>query len=106
MKNRHISNAEILFRGQFLAGLPALLIMFLTIILLDEFTSMDYRIRVLVSIVPGWIYWRYAIESWIKWCLNNNIERERLHKIGKYGLLIWQRSHIDEIADNKQKPWF
>lgn len=106
MGQKQVSSNEVMWRGQLFVNFPAVSIMALTIILLDEFVTMDYSGKVLISIVLGWVYWSYAIKNWIKWSLKNNVDRERLYKIGKYGLLIWNKENIDEVADNKRKPWF
>lgn len=106
MNSKEISNADIMLRGQLLVNLPAILIMMISIILLGEIFELGYRESVLISIIPGWIYWSFSIKKWIKWSLKNNVDRDRLYKIGRNGLLIWNKENIDEVADNKHKPWF
>lgn len=106
MNQKKVSNTDVMLRGQLLVNLPSIIIMILCIIMLGEIFEMDHRESVLISIIPGWIYWSISVKKWIKWSLKNNVDRNTLYKIGKNGLLIWNRENIDEVADNKHKPWF
>ena len=105
-QKNQLSNYQILFRGQMHVNVPAILINLLCFFGLTIFADLSFKLAVIIGFILSWIYWSYAIKNWIKWAVEeNNIDQERLYKIGKYGLLLWNRDHIKQVIENKKKPW-
>ena len=103
---KQLSNYQILFRGQMNVNVPAILIILLSLFLLTIYADLSFNLSAIIGFVLSWIYWSYAVRNWIKWAaIENNVEQERLYKIGKYGLLLWNRDHIKQVVENKKKPW-
>jgi uncharacterized oligopeptide transporter (OPT) family protein len=104
---KQLSNYEIFIKGQLKVNLPAILIIFSSLFGLTIYADLSFKISVIVGGILSWIYWSFAIKKWIKWAIiENNIEKDRVYKIGKNGFLLWNMSQIDEVIDNKKKPWF
>jgi len=104
--NNELSDFQIMLRGQMHVNVPSGLIVILTLFILTVFGDVNFKIAVLIGFALGWIYWAYAIKNWIKWAVGqNNVDQDRLYKIGKYGLLFWNKDHIAEVIENKKKPW-
>lgn len=102
-----LSNFEILMKGQLTVNLPCLIIIFLSFYGLSIYSNLNPKLSILIGFVLSWIYWSFSVKRWIKWAvIENHIDREKLYKIGKLGLLLWNKNHIDEVVDNNKKPWF
>lgn len=105
-KNK-ISNYQIQFRGQLYVNIPATLIILFSLFILTIYVDLSLNISVIIGGIFAWIYWTYAVKNWIKWAvIENNVDYNRLYKIGKYGLLLWNRDHIKQVVENNKKPWF
>jgi hypothetical protein len=105
-KNK-ISNYQIQFRGQLYVNIPATLIILFSLFILTIYVDLSLNISVIIGGIFAWIYWTYALKNWIKWAaIENNVGHERLYKIGKNGLLLWNRDHLKQVVENKKKPWF
>ena len=104
--NNQITNYKISLKGQLTVNLPVALIIFFCLFFFTIVFDFSFKIAVLIGFLFSWIYWTYAVKSWIKWAvLEKNVDKDRLYKIGKYGLLIWNKDHIIQVIENKKKPW-
>lgn len=106
-ENSQLSNYQIQSRGQMYVNVPAILIILFSFFVLTIYADLSFRLSVIIGFVLSWIYWSYAEKNWIKWAVvENNVDQERLYKIGKNGFLLWNRDHIKQVVENKKKPWF
>ena len=104
---KQLSNYEIVVKGQLQVNLPSLAIFIYTIYCLTFYTELNFKFSVFIGSIVCYIFWSFVIKKWIKWAvIENSIERDRLYKIGKKALLLWNRNQINEVLDNKKKPWF
>ncbi len=101
-KTEQISNTKIFIIGQLMVNLPVLLIMSSIVFLTNYYLQLKLNLSFLIGFIAGWVYWAYSVEKWIKWAFLNNVEKERIYKIGKSGLLIWNINGINRI-ENKLK---
>ena len=103
---KQLSNYQIFFRGQIYVNIPATLIILFSLFVLTIFADLSFKLSAIIGFVLSWIYWSYAIKNWIKWAvIENNVDQERLFKIGRNGFLLWNRDHIKQVVENKKKPW-
>ncbi len=103
---KQLSSFEIFLRGQLSVNLPVTVIILISFFGLAIYADLSFKLSAIIGCALGWIYWSYAVKNWIKWAaIENNIDHERLYKIGKYGLLLWNRDHIKQVVENKKKPW-
>lgn len=65
--------------------------------------NLDYRSSGIIGCVAGCLLWGILIRKWIVWCLNNDVEPDRILKLGKSSLLLWGRNQIDEILKKRQQ---
>jgi hypothetical protein len=103
MSTKLLSNYDISLRGQLTVNLPVTLIMLLVFILVTLFET-SLRTNVLIVFVSGWISWSFLVKNWIKWAVKNNVDEERLYKIGKSGLLIWSKFTIETVTKKNRPP--
>ena len=92
---------EIITKGQFWVNLPVATVMLLTWYLVLVYFNLDYRLSGIIGFAIGWLFWEVLIRKWIRWCLDNNVEPERILKLGKRTLLLWGRREIDEILKKR-----
>ncbi len=65
--------------------------------------NLDYRLSGIIGCLTGWLLWEILIRKWIVWCLNNDVEPDRILNIGKRSLLLWGRNQINDILEKRQK---
>jgi hypothetical protein len=105
--NKELSSFEIVNKGYLWVNIPSIIIT-ITIItitvwfVLTAYIEINGKISAIVGGIIGWIYWEFTITKWIIWALNNNVDPDRLLKIGKNSLLLWNNRKIDSIL-NKRK---
>ena len=92
---------KIILIGNLMVNLPItlviLLILFSVIIL---FGSSMMVPALLISTFIGWYLWAFLLEKWRLWGLRNNVEPERLYRLGKLGLINFYRYRI--IKEEKE----
>ncbi|SFA99083.1 hypothetical protein SAMN05660845_1187 [Flavobacterium swingsii] len=103
--DKNLTDFQIALRGQLLVNVPIIIISLASIFVLNTLIQ-NFNISVLIGTLFGWFYWKFSAAKWIKWADKNNVNHERLYKIGKKGLLIWNRKYITDVIENNQKPWF
>ncbi|MEW5677474.1 hypothetical protein ABGT15_14280 [Flavobacterium enshiense] len=102
---KKITDFQISMRGQLMVNLPVTIIIVVTSIFLSDMLN-DSRGTIFVGCVFGWVYWKIMTPKWVQWATNRGVDIERLYRIGKSGLLVWNRQYIVDIVDKKKKPWF
>ena len=79
--------------GQVIVNLPV------TVAIIISFFSfwqlgLPYVLSIILSSGVGWFFWGKLLEKWKMWALNNGVERDRLFKLGKIGLINFYRHRI------------
>lgn len=101
-ENKELSTIELINRGWLMVNIPAVIIILIIWYCLIAYVELNGQVSAIIGGAIGWLYWGFAIKRWVKWALDNNIEPDRLLKVGKSSLLLWNRRIIDEVL-NKQK---
>jgi len=99
---KKLSNFCIIAKGYLWVNLPITVIILVIWYVSTMFFSVSNFIGVFVGSSVGWIYWEYAIKKWIKWALYNNVNQDKLLKIGQLSLLLWNRTTIDKVVNSKK----
>ncbi len=79
--------------GELMVNVPVTLIIIVAIIILNAITE-QWNLSVIISSCIGWIVWSKFLKNWVNWGIKNSIEKERLYKLGKYGLINFTKSRI------------
>lgn len=101
MKNKGISNQELIMKGYLWVNIPAIIIILSVWFVLVTIINLNNVFSIFIGGALGWIYWEFLIRKWISWALNNDVDKERLYKIGKISLLLSNRFTIDKISNSK-----
>lgn len=102
MNNRELTNAEVIVKGYLWVNLPIMIIIISVWFCLSQFTDLGTGVSALFGTAIGWCYWEISIKKWVRWCLDNDIDPDRLLKIGQISLLLWNRSTIDKVLNEKK----
>lgn len=102
IKKNELSTFEIVFKGYLWVNIPIIVIALLVWYFLLLFFNFSSSISILIGTSIGWIYWELTIKKWVKWALDNNVEPDRLLKIGQLSLLLWNKSTIDKVLNEKK----
>jgi hypothetical protein len=105
MSNKILSDYDISLRGQLSVNLPVIFIIILTAFGLSMFFNVNFRIALFIGMVLGWSYWSYSVKKWIQWATRNDVDINRLLKIGKRGLLIWSINTIETVTKHNKTPF-
>lgn len=102
MNDKELSTVEIINRGYLWVNIPSIIIILLIWFGLTAYLEVNGKISAIIGGAIGWIYWELTIKKWIIWALNNNVDPDRLLKIGKKSLLLWDRKKIDSILNQSK----
>lgn len=102
-KKKRLSTIELINRGYLLVNIPSIIIILIVWFCLLAYFEFNGKISAVLGGIFGWIYWSVAIKKWIKWALDNNVEPDRLLKIGQLSLLLWNRKIIDKVLYDKKQ---
>ncbi len=105
MNNKNLSDYNISLRGQLLVNLPVIVIIIFTAFGLSMFLDLNFKIALLVGMVLGWSYWSYSVKKWIQWAVKNDVDIDRLIKIGKKGLLVWSKNTVEMVTKHNKTPF-
>lgn len=100
--SKELSTIEIVNRGWLLVNIPSIIIILVVWFCLAAYLEINGKISAIIGGALGWIYWEFTIKKWIKWALDNNVEPDRLLKIGQFSLLLWNSRQIDKILNEKK----
>lgn len=100
--NKRLSTIEIVNRGWLLVNIPSIIIILVVWFCLVAYLEINGKISAIIGGSLGWVYWEFTIKKWIKWALDNNVEPDRLLKIGQFSLLLWNSRQIDKILNEKK----
>lgn len=103
-----LSFLKIILRGYLVINIPIVIIMISSWLVLVCYTNFNFTLCVIYAIILGWIYWEITIPIWIRWALKKNIADDRLLRIGKASLLLWNDRQIKKvrkkIGNENKKP--
>jgi hypothetical protein len=102
MNNKEISTSELVTKGYLWVNIPAIVIILIVWFSLVAYLELNGKISAIIGGAVGWIYWEFTIKKWVKWALDNNVEPDRLLKIGQISLLLWNKSAIDKVLKEKK----
>ncbi|TDO84014.1 hypothetical protein EV143_101459 [Flavobacterium chryseum] len=105
MSDKKLSDYDISLRGQLTVNLPVIFIILVIGFGLIMFFDLHFKIAMIIGVILGWIYWSFSVKNWIEWAVSNNVEEDRLLKIGKRGLLIWSKNTIETVTKNNKVPF-
>lgn len=100
--SKELSTTEIVNRGWLLVNIPSIIIILVVWFCLAAYLEINGKISAIIGGALGWIYWEFTIKKWIKWALDNNVNPDRLLKIGQFSLLLWNSRQIDKILKEKK----
>ena len=99
---KELSNIEIINKGYLWVNIPSVIIIVIIWFCLTAYLDVNGKISAVIGGSIGWIYWEFTIKKWIRWALNNNVNPDRLYKIGKMTLLLWNRRKIDSVINQNE----
>lgn len=103
MRNKNdLSTFEIVLKGYLWVNIPIIVMALIIWYFLMSYFNLSSSISIIIGTSVGWIYWEFAIKKWVKWALDNNVEPDRLLKIGQFSLLLWNSRQIDKILKEKK----
>ena len=105
MNKKNLSDYDISLRGQLSVNLPVAIIIIFTAFGLSMFLDVNFKIALLIGVVFGWSYWSFSVKKWIKWATKNDVEVDRLVKIGKKGLLVWSKNTVETVTKYNKMPF-
>jgi hypothetical protein len=100
--SRGLSTIKLINRGWLWVNIPSIIIILTVWFCLVAYLQVNGKISAIIGSALGWIYWELTIKKWIKWSLDNNVEPDRLLKIGQFSLLLWNSRQIDKILKEKK----
>ncbi|RTL13979.1 MAG: hypothetical protein EKK56_02880 [Flavobacteriaceae bacterium] len=100
---KEVSTSEIITKGYLWVNLPIITIICVGFYFIHEYFNQSFNFSLIAGTAIGWIYWSFSVKKWIKWALLNNVDSEKLYKIGIRNLLIWSRHDIKKVADKLNK---
>lgn len=99
---KQLSTMELINRGYLWVNIPSTIIILTVWFCLVAYLEVNGKISAIIGGAAGWIYWELTIKKWVKWALDNNVEPDRLLKIGQISLLLWNSRQIDKILNEKK----
>lgn len=100
---KKITATEIITKGYLWVNIPVIAIILIVWISLQIIFNLNNLICISVGTLAGWYYWGFSIKKWVKWAIKNEVEKERLLKIGQSTLLLSKQSIIDNAISNEKK---
>jgi hypothetical protein len=105
MNKKNFSDYDISLRGQLSVNLPVIIVIVFTAFGLSMFLDMNFKITLLIGMVLGWSYWSFSVKKWIQWATKNDVDVDRLVKIGKKGLLVWSKNTVATVTKFNKTPF-
>ena len=86
-----------------MVNLPVTLVIIGTI-LITSTIGLGWALSCIIGSGTGWFAWGKLIDKWKNWGIENDIDRNRLFKLGKIGLINFYRHRIfDTETKNDQQ---
>lgn len=100
--SKELSTIELVNKGWLWVNIPSITIIIGIWYCLAAYLEINGKISIIIGGVVGWVYWEFTIKKWIKWALDNDVNPDRLLKIGQFSLLLWNSRQIDKILKEKK----
>lgn len=100
--SKELSTIELVNKGWLWVNIPSIAIIIAIWYCLAAYLEINGKISIIIGGAVGWVYWEFTIKKWIKWALDNNVNPDRLLKIGQFSLLLWNSRQIDKILNEKK----
>ena len=81
--------------GELMVNLPVTVIIILAALLISSLGA-GWSLSLIGGAGIGWYFWAILLRKWKDWALRNNVDRERLFRLGKLGLINFYRHKIFE----------
>lgn len=101
MKNSELSSGKIILMGQLMVNLPVTVIIILSVIILGKL-GLGWNLSAIAASGIGWFFWGKLVTKWKDWAVGNNVDRERLFRLGKLGLINFYRHRIFDEEEEKE----
>ena len=105
MNNKNLSDYDISLRGQLSVNLPVTIVILLTTFGVSMFFEVNFKVALFFGMILGWSYWSYSVKKWIQWAVKNDVDIDRLVKIGKRGLLVWSKGTVETVTKYNKTPF-
>ena len=102
MTNKEVSSFKIIMMGQAIVNLPVSIAIISTIIIM-VYMGCGIILSTLPGTLAGWMVWNKMLERWKIWALDRGVDRERLFRFGKLGLINFYKYRIFDSAENYTK---
>ena len=76
-----------------MVNVPVIFIMLSTIFIGIELDC-NFKTCLIIAFVLGWVMWELMMKRWVEWGKKNDIDKERLFKLGKIGFINFYRSRV------------
>lgn len=106
MEDKKLYDRHIALKGQLSVNFPVVVIILFASFGLSILFELNFKIALLIGVVLGWIYWSYSIKRWIRWAIDNKVKEERLVRIGRKGMLIWNKNTVETVVKHNKTPFF
>jgi len=93
---RQPTSFQIILMGELMVNLPVTIIILVTVLIIGHF-------GLLLGSLIGWYFWVKFLEKWKLWALSKNVDRERLFRLGKIGLINFYRYRIFDPESEENK---
>ena len=90
---KEISSAKIILMGELMVNLPVTIIILITSIMVEQL-GINWNLAIITGVAVGWYCWSKLLDKWKTWAFKNNVEPERLFRLGKLGLINFYRYKI------------
>ena len=96
-KNKKLSSSKIILMGELMVNLPVTMIILISALILGQL-GLGWSLSIILGAGIGWYSWAKLLVKWKFWAINNGVDRDRLFRLGKLGLINfdWHRIFDDE----------
>lgn len=101
-ETHRLSSARIILQGQLMVNLPVTIIIILTAFIGAQI-GLGWNISLIIGSGIGWFFWERLIKKWKDWAVSHHVDRERLFRLGKIGLLNFYRHKIFDEEGKREE---
>ncbi len=99
--SNQLSSAKIIIMGELMVNLPVTIIILVSALILGQF-ELGWNLSIIIGVGIGWYFWGKLLDKWKEWALNHDVDRERLFRLGKLGLINFYRYKIIEHEESNK----
>ena len=98
---KEISSLQIIIKGQIMVNIPVTVAIILASYIFYQL-GLGWTPSILIGTGVGWFVWGKLLDKWKLWAFERGVDRERLFKLGKLGLINFYRYRIfDKEPEDK-----